>query len=158
MRSIMSFGEFLNDLDLAELVWKIFCNSTADSTKRTYSTSTAHFLTFLNCYTQLPAAHYLPDQLSLSGMILCFFIAFLYRRPSINSAATITHYTSSLQSSWSLQGVQLTNFDQSIIRAMKKGIKRLLPQQPDRRAAFLLPHYPIAKNLLHTLNLPAAAT
>ena len=72
MRSIMSFGEFLNDVDLAEVVWMIFCNSTAVSTKRTYSTSTTHFWRFINNYPQLPAVHFIPDQISLSGMILCF--------------------------------------------------------------------------------------
>ena len=39
LRSILQFGGVIGDSDLAEVLWKMFCNSTAESTKRTYSVS-----------------------------------------------------------------------------------------------------------------------
>ena len=137
----MSFGDYIGDIELAELVWKIFCISTAESTKRTYSVSTTHFRKFITAHAILPAIHFIPDQLSLSGIILCFYTAHLFRLPSINSAATIENYSSQLRSSWRRMGVSLSDFDLSVHRDMKKGVQRLLPRQPDTRAAFMLTHY-----------------
>ena len=136
----MSFGAFIQDVDLAESVWNFFCNSKAESTKRTYSSSTKHFSNFISCYAPLPAVHFIPDQLSLSGIILCFLIAYLYLRSTTNAASTIANYSSNLRTSWVKQGVLLTDFDICVYRDMQKGIKRFLPRTPDKLAAFL-PHY-----------------
>ena len=38
-------------------------------------------------------------------------------------------------------GLTLTDFDQSVLKDVQKGIKRMLPQKPDTRPAFLLPNY-----------------
>ena len=45
--SIFLFGENIGDVGLAELLWKLFCNSTAESSKKTYSVSTNHFRRFI---------------------------------------------------------------------------------------------------------------
>ena len=39
-----------------------------------------------------------PQRLSLNGMVLCFYTAYLFRLTSINSAKTIQNYSSQLKS------------------------------------------------------------
>ena len=148
MKSILSFGVFINDCELGELVWKFFCNSTAESTKRTYSIGINHFQKFLSSCVGMPLLHFIPDQISFSAMLLCFYVGYLFRLPSINSASTIISYASNLRSAWLKMGVLQTDFDSSVFRDMKKGVKRLLPNKPDTRPAFLLPHYHIPQIFL----------
>ena len=74
---------------------KIFCNSTTESTKKTYSVSLNHFL---DSYVLLPSLRFIPNRLSLNGMILCFYTADLFRLPSVNSATSIENYARHLKS------------------------------------------------------------
>ena len=78
---------------------------------------------------------------ALNGMVLCFYTAYLFRLPSINSAKTIQNYSSQLKSTWSKIGILITEFDESMRRDIIKGAQKLLPAKPDMRPAFLLPHY-----------------
>ena len=78
--------------------------------------------------------------MSLQGKILCFYCAYLFRLPTINSAATIQNYSNNLKSAWSKMGILISEFDKSVYLDILKGTKRLLPQKPDTRPAFLLPH------------------
>ena len=119
----------------------MFCNSTAESTKKTYSTSTNHFKSFIVSCAVLPSIRWVPNQLSLNGLIICFYTAYLFRLPSIKSATTIENYSRQLKSAWQKTGILLTEFDKLVLTDMIKGAKRLLPNVPDTRPAFLLPHY-----------------
>ena len=74
-------------------------------------------------------------------MILCFYTAYLFRLPTITSATTIANYAHRIRSAWGKMGITLTDFDQSVLGDILKGAKRLLPRQPDKRPAFLLPNY-----------------
>ena len=148
MESVLSFGDFISDIELGELVWKIFCNSTAGSTKRTYSVGVSHFKNFMATCVGLPSLSFIPDQITLNGMVLSFYIAYLFRLSSINAASTIINYATHLRTSWARMGVLLTDFDSSVFCDMKKGVKRLLPKKPDSRPAFLLPHYHLPRIFL----------
>ena len=119
----------------------MFCNSTAESTKNTYSTSTNHFKRFIVSCAVLPSIRWVPNQLSLNGLIICFYTAYLFRLPSIKSATTIENYSRQLKSAWQKIGILLTEFDKLVLKDMIKGAKRLLPNVPDTWSAFLLPHY-----------------
>ena len=88
-----------------------------------------------------PIIHYIPLQLSLNGITLCFFTAYLYRLPTINSAKTIENYSGQVKSSWAKAGLLLTEFDEAVRKDIIKGVRRILPSKPDTRPAFLLPHY-----------------
>ena len=87
-------------------------------------------------------------------MILCFYTAYLFRLPTITSATTIANYAHRIRSAWGKMGITLTDFDQSVLRDVLKGAKRLLPRQPDKRPAFLLPNY----SLPRTFERPLSAT
>ena len=88
-----------------------------------------------------PIIQYIPRQLSLNGITLCFFTAYLFRLPSINSAKTIENYSGQLKAAWAKIGLMITEFDESVRRDIIKGAQRLMPTKPDTRPAFLLPHY-----------------
>ena len=90
-KSIFRFGDTIGDGHLAEILWKLFCNSTAESTKRTYSTATKHFKQFICACKTLSSIRYIPHGLSINGMILCFYTAYLFRLPTITSATTIAN-------------------------------------------------------------------
>ena len=137
----MLFGDILGDIDLAETLWKLFCNSTAESTKRTYAVSSNHFRRFVASCDYLPLVRYIPNQLSQNGLILCFFTAYLFRLPSINSAKTIGNYSYRVKAAQVQNGLTFARFDTSVHRDILNGIERLLPNKPDSRPAFLLPHY-----------------
>ena len=94
------FGETIGEPGLTEVFWKLFCNSTAESTKRTYSVSTNHFKRFISSCKILPFVRYIPNQLTQHEMILGFFTAYLYKLPSIRSARTIANYSSQLKAAW----------------------------------------------------------
>ena len=126
---------------MAEVVWKLFCNSTAQSTRRTYSVGIRHLDRFMSSCNTPPIIHYIPLQLSLNGITLCFFTAYLYRLPTINSAKTIENYSGQVKSSWAKAGLLLTEFDEAVRKDIIKGVRRILPSKPDTRPAFLLPHY-----------------
>ena len=90
---------------------------------------------------KIPPVHFIPDQISLGGIIICFYIGYLFRKPTIKTASTIKNYAGQLRTSWSKMGTELSAFDVAVYCDMKKGVEHLLPQKPDTRAAFLLPHY-----------------
>ena len=100
-----------------------------------------HLERFVHSCKILPTLHLMPQRLSLNGMVLCFYTAYLFRLPSINSAKTIQNYSSQLKSTWSKIGILITEFDESMRRDIIKGAQKLLPAKPDMRPAFLLPHY-----------------
>ena len=139
---------------MAEVVWKLFCNSTAVSSRRTYSVSFNHLERFISSCKVLPSVQLLPQQLSLNGLVLCFYTAYLFRLKSINSSKTIANYSTQLKSAWSKIGVTTTEFDDSVRLDIIKGAKKLLPAKPDMRPAFLLPHY-FLKNVFR---YPATST
>ena len=148
---------------MAEVVWKLFCNSTAVSSRRTYSVSFNHLERFVASCQGLPQLRFRPQQLSLNGMVLCFYTAYLFRLTTINSANTISNYSSQLKSAWSKIGLTITDFDDSVRGDIIKGARRLLPAKPDTRPAFLLPHYfatPVfaAPQTISQLRLKAAVT
>ena len=94
-------------------------------------------------------------------MILCFYTAYLFRLPSVNSAKTIVNYSSRIRSAWGKVGLTLTEFDHSVLKDVLKGVKRLLPQEPDTKPAFILPNYllpPIFYKPLSASQLKSAVT
>ena len=87
-------------------------------------------------------------------MILCFYSAYLFFLPTINSAKTIDNYSRRVRSAWGKIGLTFTEFNQSVLKDVLKRVKRLLPQKPNTRPAFILPN-----NLLQPIfNKPLLAT
>ena len=82
-----------------------------------------------------------PRRLSLNGMVLCFYTAYLFRLNTIKSGKTVVNYSSQLKRAWSKVGIAISEFDDTVRKDIIKGAKRLLPSKPDKRPAFLLPHY-----------------
>ena len=63
LRSWIQFGELIGDISLVEITWKIFCNSTTESTEKTYSVCINHFKRFINSCSLLPSLRYIPNHL-----------------------------------------------------------------------------------------------
>ena len=94
------------------------------------------------------------QQLSMNGMVLRFYTAYLFRLTSINSSKTIQNYSTQLKSAESKIGIQITEFDDSMRRDIIKGAQKMLPAKPEMRPAFLLPHYFLRNIFLHPGTYP----
>ena len=90
--------------DLAPLVFDLYDNALATSSKKTYKTGSNHFRKFLADIPGLgsvnlpvpPPSHYI--------LTLCFFAATLFQKKSIKSAATIKFYVKLVKNQWIQDG------------------------------------------------------
>lgn len=129
--------------DLALLVFDLYDNALATSSKKTYKTGTNHFKKFLAEFPGLgsvnlpvpPPSHYI--------LTLCFFAATLFQKKSIKSAATIKSYVKHVKNQWIQDGCDPSILESDVLKRVLKGMKRRLPPKRDARPAFLLPHYKI---------------
>ena len=55
----------------------MFCNSTAETTKKTYYSSTNNFKHFIMSCAVLPCIRWVSKQLSVNALIFCFYTAYL---------------------------------------------------------------------------------
>ena len=89
------------------------------------------------------------QQLSLSGLILCFFAASLFLNWKNLTSVTIQNYVGHVRASWEKTGAGLTIFDKTILSKVLKGVAVLRPARIDKRSAFLLPHFKFPETFKH---------
>ena len=130
---------------LAPIVFELYMNALATSSKKTYSTGTNHFTTFLAAYPGLGSVHLPLPPPSQHILTLCFFAVNLLQKKSIKSAGTIRSYIKHVKN-WLVQnGCDPVILESDVLERVLKGMKRRLPPVRDARPAFLLPHYKIPK-------------
>ena len=135
------FGDLLADFSLASTAAQLFENATVSASKKTNKCGQNHFRRFALKYMGsyfIPKNHH---QLSLRGLVLCFFSASLFLNNKNLKSSTIRHYVGHIRTHWEKMGATLTTFDKYIISRILKGVVALRPTTPNKRTAFLLPHF-----------------
>ena len=144
-----TFGERRGLGELAPLVYSLYNDALATSSKKTYRTGTNHFRKFVSTFPKLesiavpipaPASHILT---------LCFFAVALFLKKSIKSYKTIRSYIRHVKNGWIQKGLDPEALKSDVLERVLKGLKRRLPIKKDARPAFLLPHYKLPNELGH---------
>ena len=139
------FGDLLADCSLATTAAFLLDNATALSSRKTTKCGQKQFRRFALKYM---GAYFMPrtsNQLSLRGLVLSFFTASLFLNNKNLQSSTIRNYVGHIRSHWEKNGTNLTPFDKGIISRILKGVAAVRPQSPDKRTAFLLPHFKLPK-------------
>ena len=93
------------------------------------------------------------EKISLKGLLLCFFIAHLFRQPQNLRYTTIRNYVGHVRAVWTQQGCDLPLFDKRVITRVLRGVRALRPTEFDGRVAFLLPHLKLPTIFTHPHSL-----
>ena len=152
------FGESRGLGDLAPLVFSIYNDALATSSKKTYRTGTNHFQKFLNAFPKLESISVLIPPPSLHILTLCFFAVALFLKKSIKSSKTIRSYIRHVKNKWIQKGCDPESLESDVLERVLKGLKRRLPSKKDTRPAFLLPYYKLPKELCHPTSGRLCAT
>ena len=143
------FGDLLADCTLATTAALLLDNATLNSSKTTCKSGQNQFRKFALQYI---GAYFVPknqQQLSLRGLILCFFTASLFLNGRSLKSSTIRNYVGHVRASWEKTGATLTTFDKTILSRLLKGVATLRPTTTDKRTAFLLPHFKFPESFKH---------
>ena len=142
MRSaIFKFGDRMGLQTLAPVVFGLYNNALATSSKKSYKTGTNHFHKFLKAFPELNTVRAPTPPPSKHVLTLCFFAVSLFLKKSIKSANTIRSYVRHVKNLWIQNGCKPDRLQSDILNRVLKGLKRQLPPKKDTRPAFLLPHY-----------------
>ena len=90
---VVDFGRSIGKIDLAGIVIDFYDSAIQESSRRQYNTGQRAYLRFVNGIelrgNLLP---FLRTQLSRTELMLAFFMASLFLKPSISRASTILNY------------------------------------------------------------------
>ena len=152
------FGERRGLGSLAPLVFSIYNDALATSSKKTYRTGSNHFSKFLAAFPKLESVGVAIPQPSPHILTLCFFAVALFLKKSIKSSKTIRSYIRHVKNMWIQNGCNPLSLESDVLERVLKGLKRRLPPKRDCRPAFLLPHYKLPKWLCHPISGRHCAT
>ena len=138
--------------DLAPVVFDLYNNALATSSKNSYKTGTNHFRKFLAAFPDLNTVHKPNPPPSERILTLCFFAISLFLKKSIKSVSTIKSYVRHVKNLWIRNGCDSKLLRSDVLNRVLKGLKRRLPPKKDTRPAFLLPHYRLPKKFSHPSN------
>ena len=144
---IIKFGLFIGDIDIAMVVCRLYRDALAPSTKTTYKTGVRHLQKFKQKYPNAPFPTDVfrpPSKVSIS---LAFFAAYLFELDSIKSHGTIRNYLTHVKQFYVKKGYPKKNLESPLFKAVMRGVKRCIPQNPDSRIAFLLIHYHLPRQM-----------
>ena len=130
---------------LAPMVFDLYTNALAISSKKTYTTGTNHFKKFLAAFPSIGSVSLPLPPPSPHILTLCFFAVNLFQKKSIKSESTIRSYIKHVKNKWIQNGCDPEILESDILDRVLKGMKRSLPPKRDARPAFLLPHYKLPK-------------
>ena len=134
---------------LAPLVFDLYKEALATSSKKTYRTGEKHFQKFINRFPNMCPLPFPNKTPSTATLTLCFFSVFLFLKKSIKSAATVKSYVRHVKNYWIQMGCDPSCFESEELTRVLKGISRRRPPKRDDRPAFLLPHYQMPLILRH---------
>ena len=135
------FGDILAEFSLASTAALLFENATVSASRKTNKCGEKQFRRFALKYM---GAHFIPKtihQLTLRGLVLSFFTANLFLNSKNLKSSTMRNYVGHIRTHWEKSGATLSTFDKRIISRILKGVAALRPTAPDKRTAFLLPHF-----------------
>ena len=129
------------------LVYSLYNNALATSSKKTYRSGTNQFRRFVSAFPKLESISAPIPPPSEHILTLCFFAVTLFLKRSINSSKTIRSYIRHVKNCWIQNGVDPESLNSDVLERVLKGLKRRLPNKKDTRPAFLLPHYKLPNDL-----------
>ena len=88
----------------------------------------------------------------LRGLVLSFLTASLFLNSKNLKSSTIQNYVGHIRMHWEKNGANLTPFDKGITLRILKGVGCIRAANPDKRTAFLLPHFELPGTFKHTLS------
>ena len=144
--------------ELAPLVFSIYKDALATSSKRTYQTGNNHFQKFVKAFPKLESIGGSIPPPSPQILALCFFAVALFLKKSIKSSSTIRSYIRHVKNKWIQKGYDPESLESDVLDRVLKGLKRRLPPKKDTRPAFLLPHYKLPKDWCHPTSGKRCAT
>ena len=127
----------------------LFFNALAITSRKKAKTGRKHFDKFVFDtlgFSFVPSTSHF---ISLKGLLLCFFIAHLFRHPQNFKYTTIRNYVGNVRAAWNRQGSDLSLFDKRIVSRVLRGLRALRPSEFDGRVAFLLPHLQLPRIFSH---------
>ena len=116
-------------------------NATAESSRRTARCGINRFKKFTLEYFGGQITPIANTEMSLKGLLLCYFAGALFLDPKNLQYTTIRNYISHIRSIWNQRGAPLLTVDHAGLSRVLKGISTARPSNPDTRKAFLLPHF-----------------
>ena len=146
--TFQTFGERRGLEEFVPVVFSLYNNALATSSKKTYRSGTNHFRRFVSAFPKLEAISEQIPPPSEHILTLCFF-ATLFLRKSIKSSETIKSYIRHVKNGWIQNGMDPDALNSDVLERVLKGLKRRLSSKKDTRPAFLLPHYKLPKELGH---------
>ena len=135
------FGLSETNNALTSTVIMLYSNSTAETTRSSSKVGQNHFRKFAKRWFNFIYLPQLHSRVSLKGLLLCFFAGSLFADTNQYQSSTIRNYVGHVRSAWSKQGAELSAFDTAVLNRVLRGVASLRPADPDKRVAFLLPHY-----------------
>jgi len=109
---------------LTPIVFPLYNNALATSSKQTYKTGTNHFPNFLKKFPQLCNVKPPVSPPSVHILSLCFFAVSLYMKKSIKSASTIRSYVRHVKHKWIQNGCDPESLDSEVLSRVLKGLRK----------------------------------
>ena len=156
--TFQTFGERRGLTEFVPLVYSLYNNALATSSKKTYRSGTNHFRRFVSTFPKLESISAQKPSPSEHILTLCFFAARLYLTKSITSNKTIKSYIRHVKNSWIHNGVDPESLNSDVLNRVLNGLNRHLPRKKEARPAFFLPHYELPKELGHPTSGRLCAT
>ena len=117
---------------LAPVVFELYNNALATSSKKSYKTGTNHFHKFQKAFPGLNTVCVPTPPPSKHILTLCFFAVSLFLKKSIKSANTIRSYVRHVKKLWIQNGCKPELLKSDVLDRVLKGLKRQLPPKKRR--------------------------
>ena len=134
----IQYGERVNAPLLTEAVIFFYHNAWKGETITKYKTGQRAWALFTTRYKSIPHLPCTVGPLSEHELALSFFAAHLALRPSINKGSTVASYLTHVRMLWRQAGCPEEYLVSDFVAKVTRGIRRILPSDPDTRQAFLL--------------------
>ena len=155
-QEILNFGRDIGRVDLAGIVIDFYDSAIQPASRNQYNTGQRAYLRFVNNIKR--SGYLLPfprTRLSKTELMLAFFMASLFLKPSISRAATILNYETHVKWMWRKETCHPHMYNTPFLRQVRAGLKKILPSPKDRRSAFILPQFMTSRsfNMLDSADL-----
>ena len=122
---------------LSEVVLLLYKAARSNSTRKSYIVGQRHWVRFQNLHPSIPFFPYTTFSPVPVSLALCFLVAYLTSRPTINRCTTVRSYLCHVKALWRDAGCANNLLNPPMLAA----IIRALPALPYSRSASLLPLY-----------------
>ena len=134
---LRDYGSIIRNKPLAEIVILLYREAHTVATRKTYAVGQRHWIRFQNAHPQIEFFPFTASIINPTTLSLCFFAGYLASRPSIKKYTTVRSYICHVKALWRDAGCPEDRLQSPLLQRIMRGIRRLLPGQPDAREAFI---------------------